>query len=655
MKFVIESIGLTAGGGKELAIDLMTKLAGHTEHQFTCIVPDLSPYKAFFGSNIRTIACKTRAGLLQRARLLNYEVPRICRERKADALLCLGNFVPRKGVCPTVVLLHNPWIVYRDNVAEARRTHRENLITAYARHVYRHLSSDVTIVTQTPVMKEHLCGRYGIDPGRVAIIPNAFSLAKAEGNGDRTPSNGNGGARPFTFLCLTHYYAHKNIDFLIDAARKLPNYTDKSAKCAITIAPEQHAGARRLLERLDAGEAAGKIENIGPIPSGMLPQVYRNSDALIFPTLLESFSRTYLEAMYFGLPILTSDRDFAHHLCGDAAHYFDPLDADSVAKAMAALMEDHDLQVRLVENGRRTLEHALTWDEIAARFVEVLERRAKANPQRGEPLRKGLHAPQGHELTSVKRRGYTETTAANDVRTLFNHKARFWRSKYGASAKLHSRVEQFAVRLSEVCLPSSQILDLGCGTGDIAAAIGHRGYQVTACDFAEEMIDIARSSHNGTGVKWVCLKPVWEVLPFADGSFDGVVASSVFEYLVDVQRVAAELARVLRSEGVLLLTVPNPFSPVRKREALLQSILSNGRLSLMLRRIQRIDFYTTYLRLSRNRFGGEQWESVLAAAGFVAFDRRDFSKDTWREQATAPLVLLTVKRIARAQSGSGTI
>ena len=203
------------------------------------------------------------------------------------------------------------------------------------------------------------------------------------------------------------------------------------------------------------------------------------------------------------------------------------------------------------------------------------------------------------------------------------------------------------VRLSEVCLPPSQILDLGCGTGDIAAAIGHRGYQVTACDFAEEMIDIARSSHNGAGVKWVCLKPDWEVLPFGDASFDGIVASSVFEYLVDVQGVAAELARVLRPEGVLLLTVPNPFSPVRKREAWLQSILSNHRLSLMLRRIQRIDLYTSYLRISRNRFQGEQWESVLMAADFAALDRRDFSKDTWREQATAPLVLLTVKKVAK--------
>src|SRR2546429_265927 len=99
MKFVIESIGLTAGGGKELALDLMTKLAGHTEHQFTCIVPDLSPYKAFFGSNIRTIACKTRAGLLQRARLLNYEVPRICREGAADVPVARGQPVSCRRSC----------------------------------------------------------------------------------------------------------------------------------------------------------------------------------------------------------------------------------------------------------------------------------------------------------------------------------------------------------------------------------------------------------------------------------------------------------------------------------------------------------------------------------------------------------------------------
>jgi ubiquinone/menaquinone biosynthesis C-methylase UbiE len=499
-------------------------------------------------------------------------------------------------------------------------------------------------------MKDHLCGRYGVDPGRVAIIPNTFSLAKPGGNGDRAPSDGSEGARPFTFLYLTYYYAHKNIDILVDAARKLPKYTDKSAKCVITIVPEQHPGARRLLEQLDRGEAAGRIENIGPVPSEMLPGVYRRADALIFPTLLESFSRTYLEAMYFGLPILTSDRDFAHHLCGDAATYFDPLDADSVARAMTRVMKDADLRQGLVENGRRILAQAPTWDGIAARFVDALERTARGDTQRGGPSRQGLHALRGRGLVGSRGKGYTETPASNDVRTLFNHKARSWRSKYGARGKLDSRVGQFTVRLSELCPPPGNILDLGCGTGEIAAAVGQMGYQVTACDFAEEMIEVARSSHQGTAVQWVRLDPDWEVLHFADSSFDGIVASSVFEYLVDVPRVAAELARVLRPGGSLLLTVPNPGNGVRKVEAWLQSMLLHHRLPPLLRRVQRIDSYTTYLRLSRNRFAGDQWESLLTAAGFVALDKRDFSKDAWVNHAKAPLILLVLKRGARGPS-----
>ncbi len=139
MKFVIEAAGLTVAGGKRLAMDLLSRLAGHTEHQFTFIVPDLDPYKAIAGGNIRSIVCKRGSGLLHRARLLNHEVPRICCEERADALLCLGNFVPGKRVCPTAVLLQNAWIVYVDPVADSRLTLREHLITAYGRHAYRHL------------------------------------------------------------------------------------------------------------------------------------------------------------------------------------------------------------------------------------------------------------------------------------------------------------------------------------------------------------------------------------------------------------------------------------------------------------------------------------------------------------------------------------
>ena len=208
---------------------------------------------------------------------------------------------------------------------------------------------------------------------KVTVIPNGLSHSRLGASPARRAGRPNEDANPFTFLCLAHCYPHKNIAILADAVRVLPKYTRRAAKCVITVAPEQHPGARRLLERLGQGELEGKIENIGPVASAKLAQVYARADALVFPTLLESFSRTYLEAWHFGLPILTSDRDFAHHLCGDAALYFDPLDAASVARAMASVMEDSNLRQTMVETGRSILAQAPGWDEIAGRFVEVLE------------------------------------------------------------------------------------------------------------------------------------------------------------------------------------------------------------------------------------------------------------------------------------------
>jgi glycosyltransferase involved in cell wall biosynthesis len=140
---------------------------------------------------------------------------------------------------------------------------------------------------------------------------------------------------------------------------------------------------------IDRDGVGDLLTNTGTLPPDRLSAAYGSVDAFILPTLLESFGRPYDEAMHFGLPILTSDRDFARERCQDAAIYFDPLDAASVARAMARMMEDSDLRHRLVENGRRILAQSPTWEEIAARFVEVLERTA-----RGELPRSAESRPQ---------------------------------------------------------------------------------------------------------------------------------------------------------------------------------------------------------------------------------------------------------------------
>jgi SAM-dependent methyltransferase len=123
------------------------------------------------------------------------------------------------------------------------------------------------------------------------------------------------------------------------------------------------------------------------------------------------------------------------------------------------------------------------------------------------------------------------------------------------------------------------------------------------------------------------------------------VDSSVFEYLSDVPGVAAELARVLRPSGILLLSVPNPYNHVRRMERWLSQAARDPGLTACLERIPRVRSYATYLRLSRNRWDGERWQSALRAAQFSAININDFSEAAWRAQAGAPLVFLSVKKV----------
>ena len=170
---------------------------------------------------------------------------------------------------------------------------------------------------------------------------------------------------------------NKNLQVLVKAVKTLRTLTECPFRCLITIDPNEHPSGRELLASIEHEAVGDLLINIGSLPPDRLCTAYGSADAFILPTLLESFGRPYDEAMQFDLPILTSDRDFARERCQDAALYFDPLHANSIAKAMKRIMEDGNLRRLLVENGRHIQDQAPTWDEIAARFVEVLERTAR--------------------------------------------------------------------------------------------------------------------------------------------------------------------------------------------------------------------------------------------------------------------------------------
>ena len=102
-----------------------------------------------------------------------------------------------------------------------------------------------------------------------------------------------------------------------------------------------------------------------------------------------------------------------------------------------------------------------------------------------------------------------------------------------------------------------RILDAGCGSGPLFVALRDRGAVVTGFDKSAGMLELARR-RLGAGAD-LRVADLGGPLPFPDGRFDDVVASLVLHYLEDWAAPLAELRRVLKPGGRLLVSVEHPF------------------------------------------------------------------------------------------------
>ncbi|MFH8935507.1 class I SAM-dependent methyltransferase [Streptomyces griseosporeus] len=102
-----------------------------------------------------------------------------------------------------------------------------------------------------------------------------------------------------------------------------------------------------------------------------------------------------------------------------------------------------------------------------------------------------------------------------------------------------------------------RVLDAGCGSGPLSAALRERGAVVTGVDASVGMLALARRRlGEDADLRRADLR---EPLPFGDGVFDDVVASLVLHYLEDWGPTLAEMRRVLRPGGRLITSVDHPF------------------------------------------------------------------------------------------------
>lgn len=148
----------------------------------------------------------------------------------------------------------------------------------------------------------------------------------------------------------------------------------------------------------------------------------------------------------------------------------------------------------------------------------------------------------------------TGTLAPGAVRTMFDRIAPVYDSMNRLlTAGLDGRWRAETARA--VVRPRARVLDVCCGTGDLALADVRAGGRVTAIDFSERMLERARAKSGE--VEWHRADAL--ALPFPDGSFDAATVGFGVRNLGDVEAGLRELRRVLApggGVGILELTRP---------------------------------------------------------------------------------------------------
>src|SRR4051812_34239073 len=137
----------------------------------------------------------------------------------------------------------------------------------------------------------------------------------------------------------------------------------------------------------------------------------------------------------------------------------------------------------------------------------------------------------------------------------------------GRAAPYHHAIGELTARSVEALLdaarvgPRVRVLDVATGPGYAAGRAAARGADAVGVDFSAEMVTLAAELHPGVEF----LTGDANALPFADASFDAVVANFLMPHVADLPEVVRELARVVRPGGRVALSTWDPEGAVGVR------------------------------------------------------------------------------------------
>lgn len=204
----------------------------------------------------------------------------------------------------------------------------------------------------------------GVEPGRIAVIPNGVDMVEFGSMCPRPPDRG-----PVTILFAGRCYPdQKGLEVLMHAMALLHGETE----IQLRIVGEDwggHAVVRSLAESLELGS---QVTLVGKLDRPSLLEEFLRADVFVLPSLFDSFPIAVLEAMAAALPVVATRVGGVPDVIEDGRTgiLVAPGDPNGLAHALRRLAHEPETRRTMGQKGQDRA-RSFSWDEILTRIQEV--------------------------------------------------------------------------------------------------------------------------------------------------------------------------------------------------------------------------------------------------------------------------------------------
>lgn len=257
-----------------------------------------------------------------------------------DLLLCFGNLPPLfRNRGQVAVFVQNRYLI--DPVSLAALPRRTRLRLAVERLWLTHRASHAqTFIVQTPTMRRLCEAALPASRQRTQVWPYAecpATLARAAALAKRLDT---------TFLYPASGDAHKNHRRLVQAWSLLAR-DGLRPPLRLTYDARGHPDLDAFVQAECRAHGLA-ITNLGVMPHAQMMAAYREADALVYPSLMESFGLPLIEAASYGLPVVAAELDYVRDIL-DPVQSFDPLSPTSIARAVKRFLGHAEADLGLMD------------------------------------------------------------------------------------------------------------------------------------------------------------------------------------------------------------------------------------------------------------------------------------------------------------------